>query len=248
MKEMTAQNTMNHLKTSSLFAISFGIMILATMLSPLAYGETTTVVIDGKSYEVNYTENGVSVNGVDTDLDFISLILSVSVTGSPGILEITLERTFFDSIIQESDESFIVLADGDEPNFSEIETSAQSRTLRIELPQGTEDVEIIGTVFENSMMESVDEETVDEETVTTPTTECGPGTILQNGICILDQRCGPGTILKDGECVLEQKPPAEISTKGMGKELVIALIASFIVAGAIGIILALISKASKSKD
>jgi len=34
----------------------------------------------------------------------------------------------------------------------------------------------------------------------------------------------------------------------MGKELGIALIASFIIAGAIGLILALISKASKSKN
>ena len=67
-------------------------------------------------------------------------------------------------------------------------------------------------------------------------------------MCILDQRCGPGTVLKNGECVLEQKTPTEVSTKGMGKELGIALIASFIIAGAIGLILALISKASKSKN
>ena len=246
---MNTINPMNCPKTTSLFAIAFGIMILATMLSPLVYAEITTVVVDGQSYDVDYTGDGVSITGVDTDLDFISLILSVSVTGSPGILEITLERTFFDSIFQGSDESFIVLADGDEPNFSEIETSTQNRTLRIELPQGTEDVEIIGTVFGNTMMEPVEEEQpVEEETEIKPQTECGPGTILQDGVCILDQRCGPGTVLKNGECVLEQKTPTEVSTKGMGKELGIALIASFIIAGAIGLILALISKASKSKN
>ena len=43
--------------------------------------------------------------------------------------------------------TFIVLADGDEPIFSETNTSSQSRTLSIELPAGTEEIEIIGSMF-----------------------------------------------------------------------------------------------------
>ena len=83
----------------------------------------------------------------------------------------------------------------------------------------------------------------------TPKTQCGPGTVLKNGACILDERCGPGTVLKDGACVLESTPiSSEISVKGMGSELVIGIIAAFGVTAAIGIILALISKASKSKN
>ena len=156
-------------------------------------------------------------------------------------------------------------------NFTETETTSQSRTLSIEVPAGTEEVEIIGSVFDNPaaeteetmMEETMEEETMMEETMEeetmmeepaetveeTPKTQCGPGTVLKDGACVLDERCGPGTVLKDGACVLESTPiSSEISVKGMGSELVIGIIAAFGVTAAIGIILALISKASKSKN
>ncbi len=67
---------------------------------------------------------------------------------------------------------------------------------------------------------------------------------------MLDQRCGPGTILKDGACVLapQSQPSVATDVKGLGKELIIGLVVGFIVSGAIGIIIALIAKASKSND
>ena len=66
---------------------------------------------------------------------------------------------------------------------------------------------------------------------------------------MLDERCGPGTILINGECVLDSTPKQiESSPKGMGKEAIIAVVAGFIIAGTIGMILALISKASKSSN
>ena len=62
-------------------------------------------------------------------------------------------------------------------------------------------------------------------------------------------RIVPGTVLKDGECVLDSTPkPTQTSPEGIGKELVIGVVAAFVVAGAIGIVLALMSKASKSSD
>ena len=67
------------------------------------------------------------------DLDFISLILDVDVSGSPGILEITFDRDFFDSVFDGTDDAFIIIADGDEPDFTETSTTTESRTLQIEL-------------------------------------------------------------------------------------------------------------------
>ncbi|MFB5607765.1 MAG: hypothetical protein ACE5RG_06640, partial [Candidatus Nitrosomaritimum yanchengensis] len=81
-----------------------------------------------------------------------------------------------------------------------------------------------------------------------PRTECGPGTVLKEGVCVLDKKCGPGTILKDGVCVVESTPKVASSPSALGKELVYGVIAAFVVAGTIGIILALMSKASKSSD
>ncbi len=232
---------------NSLLKISLGLIFFTIISSALVYAETISVDIEGNSFNVDYTATGVTVSGIEPDLDFISLILTVDVTGSPGILDITFDRSFFDSIFEGLDDDFIILADGDEPNFTETETTAQSRTLNIELPAGTEEVEIIGYVFGDSAPEPpvVTPPPVDD----TPKTQCGPGTVLKDGACVLDERCGPGTILKDGECVLESTPKSsETSTQGLGKEMIVGVIAALAVAGAIGIILGLISRASKEKD
>ena len=252
----------------SLTKISIGLIIVAIFSSAFVYAETASVDVGGTSYDVEYTGNGVTVSGIDADPDFVSLILSVNVSGSPGTLEITFERSFFDSMFQGDDDDFIVLADGDEPTYSEIETTPQSRTLSIELPTGTEEVEIIGSQLGSSVTEPVEEpaveepaaeetvleetpvaeETVPEETPTveTPKTECGVGTILKDDVCVLDERCGPGTVLTDGVCVAE--PTSETPARGLGTQLIIGLVGSFIIAGIIGLVLAIMSKASKSKN
>ena len=236
---------------NSLAKISLGLIIVAIISSAFVYADTASVDIDGTSYDVDYTGTGVTVSGIDADLDFFSLLLNVNVSGSPGTLEITLERSFFDSIFQGDDDNFIVLADGDEPKFSETKTT-QSRTLSIELPAGTEEVEIIGSQFGQSEPAPVEEpaveETVPEETpaVETPKTECGTGTILKDGVCVLDERCGPGTVLTDGVCVAE--PVSESTTRGLGTQLTISLLVAFVIAGIIGLVLAIMSKASKSKN
>jgi hypothetical protein len=86
--------------------ISLGLIFVAIISSTFVYAESTTVNVEGDNYDIEYTGNGVSVvsvTGVEADLDFISLIFSVDVTNSPGTLEVTFERAFFDSVYQGSD-------------------------------------------------------------------------------------------------------------------------------------------------
>ena len=256
--EKTRTETLGYLpNVNLLLKISLGLILFTIISTALVYAETESVTVDGISNDVSYTGTDMTVSGIEADTDFISLILTVDVTGSSGTLDITFDRSFFDSIYNEADDDFIILVDGDEPTFTETQTNSQSRTLSIELPAGSEEVEIIGSSFNNSVTEETPveetpvEETPVEETPVeeTPRTQCGPGTVLTDGACVLDERCGPGTSLEDGVCVLDSTPaPTSSTSKGMGKELIIAVVAGIVIAGTIGVILAIMSKASKSSD
>ena len=232
-------------------------MAFAVFTTGFAYAEpgSVDVDIDGTPVTINYDAQGVEVVSIDADLDFVSLIIDVDVSGSPGILEITLERSYFDSVFDGTDEDFIIIADGEEPTFEEIETTSTSRTLQIELENGTDELEIIGTdIGIQSEPEPAPEpepepapEPKTEPTPTTsqPKTQCGPGTVLKDGACVLDQSCGPGTILQDGVCVLDESEST--SSPGMGKELIIGVVAAFIVALIVGFVLWMISRGSRQK-
>ena len=292
----------------SILKISLGLVLLTAISSALVYAETIPVDVEGNSFDVNYDVTGMTLSSITTDTDFISLILNVDVESSGGKLDIVLDRSFFDSVYGGLDDDFIILADGIEPAFSEIDTSSQSRTLSIELPAGTQEIEIIGSVFGDSKSDVIvdvpdadkaaadkaaadkaaadkaaadkaaadkaaadkaaadkaaadkaaadkaaaDKAAADKAAADKKqSTQCGPGTILKNGACVLDERCGPGTILEDGACVLDSTQPSSgsssLSAKGMGKEMIMGVVVAFVAAGTIGIILGLMSKASKSK-
>ena len=244
---------------NSLLKISLGLVLLTIISSVLVYAETVSIDIDGTSYEVEFVATGLTVNNIEPDLGFATLIFTVDVTDSTGTLNIVLERSFLDSIFNGEDDPFIIINQfGEELIFTESATS-QSRTLNIELPAGTVEVEIIGTIFSNPTAETeetttepVTEETTEEPLVTdveTPKIQCGSGTVLKDGVCVLDERCGSGTVLKDGVCVLDSTPKSsETSVKIDSRELITGVVAALAIAGVIGIILGIISKASKSKN
>ena len=60
--------------------------------------------------------------------------------------EIT-RNDFMDSVFNQRDDDFIVLANGNEPHFKEISTTKHDRTLKIFLPAGIKEIEIIGSTF-----------------------------------------------------------------------------------------------------
>ena len=243
---------------NSLLKISLGLVLFTIISSALVYAETLSVDIEGNSFDIDYTATGMTVSGIEPDLTFFSLILTVDVTDSTGILNITFERSFLDSTFEGADDDFLIINQfGEEVNFTETETTSQSRTLSIEVLAGTTDIEIIGTIFGDSTEETMMEETMEEETMEettetvdeTPKIQCGPGTILKNGACELDERCGPGTVLKDGACVLDSTPKSsETSVNIISRELITGVVVALGIAGAIGIILGIMSKVSKSKN
>lgn len=114
-----------------------------------ANAETVRVTIDGTSHDIEYEGTGVSIDRAEVDADFTSLIFGVTVDDVAGgaSVTITLPRDVFDSVTDGGDdEPFIVIADGDEPAFTD-DSSASSRVLTIGLDAGTDELEIIGTVL-----------------------------------------------------------------------------------------------------
>ncbi len=181
-------------------------LMVFTILSPAfiyAVPGIFTVDLEETSVDVSFDVKGIEITSAEADLDFASLILQVEVSDSTGILEITFARNFFDATFAGTDDEFIILGDGfDELDYEETNTTLESRTLRIEIPNGTEEVEIIGTAFgEPEPPAPTTEPPAPTTEPTTPKTKCGPGTVLKDGACVLEEKCGPGTILQDGACV-----------------------------------------------
>ena len=245
------ERLMHFLNVNSLMKISFGLIFFTIISTSLVYAETIPVNVDGNSFDVQYTSTGMSITGIESDTESMSLIFSVDVTDLTGILDVTFDRTFFDSIYDGTDDLFFILADGDEAISEETETTSQSRTLSIKVPSGTEELEIIGSVFENSQVLEpvlIEEPIVEEPIVEEPIVE---EPIVEEPIVesMSDNSCGPGTVLEDGVCVLESTSvlPSTSST-GNNKELITSVTIAFMIAGIIAVLLGLIAKAKKNKN
>jgi hypothetical protein len=232
--------------------------------------ETLSVTVDGMPFDVNYSSTGLTVYEIESDTDSMSLIFYVNVNDSTGKLNVTFDRNFFDSVYDGVDDQFFILSDGDETIFREIQNTPESRTLSIDVSLGTEELEIIGSEFgfskvietpviETPVIETPVIETPVIETPvieTTPTNECGPGTVLENNVCVLDQRCGPGTVLENNVCVLDSSESNSSESgsttssipSSSNKEMIASFAIAFGIAGVVGIILALIAKGHKKKD
>lgn len=224
--------------------LAFALVALGLIL-PNAYAATSSLEVNGVTHEVNYDATGLTVEGIEADTNTATLSVLVTTTDVEGTLVVELNRSFFDSKTDGADDDFLVLADTDEALFVDEKTDT-TRTLTITVPSGTNSVDIISLGTTNFGSGEPEPETPVEEpseTTETPsepepetpveeseTTQCGPGTILQNGQCVLEQaepetpvvedlaetpqetpedipqasQCGPGTVLQDGECVLDQ--------------------------------------------
>lgn len=226
---------------------SIGLIVLST---GVVSAETLPVNVGGVSFDVNYIGTGVTVSSIVADSDIFSLNFNVLVPEVPGTLQVTLERAFFDSLdlSTNTDIPFIVTIDGEIGTFTEA-VSAENRILDITLPVGSLLVEITGSQFglvtiETPMTEApiAMEDTVTElPPIAMEDTELPPIEMMQKTSTV----CGEGTTLVDGQCVADPTVATEAPVKGLGIQLVTSLIIGFVIAGIVGVVFAVISKASK---
>ncbi|WP_157832515.1 hypothetical protein [Candidatus Nitrosotenuis chungbukensis] len=210
-------------------SLVFVLLTTSLFLPSLAFADAGTIqaTVNDSTFDVTYDATGLDVTGIDTDTESSTVTVFVTTSDISSTLQITLDRTFFDSRTGGEDDDFLVLTDGFEAAFEESKDDA-SRTLTIDVPEGTNSVDIIalgsasfGLEPVSAIPEEVTPEEVPEETVPEVPEEmtCGPGTVLDNGVCVLEQAepeeetvpevpeemtCGPGTTIKDGTCVLDK--------------------------------------------
>jgi predicted secreted protein with PEFG-CTERM motif len=103
----------------------------------------TTVTVQNSNDLIKYEITNAKLLNVVPDLDAVSLLIFIETTDE-GSITLTIPRSVLDASINDDDDEFFVLVDGEEVDFEEITTSVD-RTLTIEFLAGTEQIEIIGT-------------------------------------------------------------------------------------------------------
>ena len=103
-------------------------------------GKTT---VTGTNTVVSYTITGGKLYSINLDQEAHSLHIQMDAT-TDGSLTLTLPRTLIDAKMGNNDDTFFVLVNGDEVDFEESTTSSQ-RTLTIQFPSGTNQIDVIGT-------------------------------------------------------------------------------------------------------
>ncbi|MDH3311580.1 MAG: PEFG-CTERM sorting domain-containing protein [Nitrosopumilus sp.] len=117
----------------------------STMIPPKDSSNVTdkTVAVEGSSDLIRYTITGGKLLSIMPDVEANSLIVSIDATND-GSLTLTIPRSVLDATMNNEDDDFFVLIDGEEVDFDET-TSATNRVLTIAFPAGAEEIEIIGT-------------------------------------------------------------------------------------------------------
>jgi len=103
----------------------------------------TTVTVQDSTDLVSYEITNANLINVIPDLDAVSLLIYIQATDD-GSITLTIPRSVLDATINNGDDEFFVLVDGEEVDFEEIVTD-MDRTLTIEFLTGSEQIEIIGT-------------------------------------------------------------------------------------------------------
>jgi len=122
------------------------ILTLSIIVIPV-FGQTPssqfTVMQNGQSFIVKYDITGAVVDDISMNPQDSSLIVSIK-SSSDGNLTMTLPRTLIDAKTATGDDTFLVLVDGADSEFTETQNNS-NRTVMVSIPKGTEQVEVIGT-------------------------------------------------------------------------------------------------------
>ena len=126
------------------FIFRVQIIMKAILFMLVAVFATTIMMNAYASIPFEISETGVNIESYQLDTEMNSIILQVEVSDLQGVLEMTFDREFFDSVYQDQDDEFLVISDGDLLAYEETKT-IHSRTITLNLISGVDEVEIFGS-------------------------------------------------------------------------------------------------------
>jgi predicted secreted protein with PEFG-CTERM motif len=113
-------------------------MIASCSVDEIAVESTTDI------YCVPYSAFGASITKATVSSELSSITLRVD-ADEDAIITLMIPRDVLDSQAGDGDTDFIVLADGEDVDFEEIDADDFTRTIEIIVPEGVTQIEIIGT-------------------------------------------------------------------------------------------------------
>ena len=178
--------------------LAFAIFTVISVI-PGAFADSISVDIEDSTYEIDFTSVDVEIKSVTADTNFMSLIFEIDVLSKNGQLEFNFDRDFFDAKLGSEDDDFFVLVDGDELSFEESKDDFY-RNIVFSVVPGSEEIEIIGSQIvgisyllekeaEIQIQIEVEEQAIEEqeaEIISKLQEQCGEGTILEDGVCVLE--------------------------------------------------------------
>lgn len=128
--------------------LAFVLISLLTISFVSVFADTSgdLSVVSGKTYLIHYEATDSQVKSVEINKDSQSLVFSVQATSPTATLQLTLPRELIDSTkSDDTDDKFIVLADGAPISETEKSSTSVARTLLVPLTSDIKEIEIIGT-------------------------------------------------------------------------------------------------------
>tara|TARA_B100000470_G_scaffold80590_1_gene62053 strand:+ start:1130 stop:1819 length:690 start_codon:yes stop_codon:yes gene_type:complete len=183
--------------------LAFAIFTVISVI-PGAFADSISVDIEDSTYEIDFTSVDVEIKSVSADTNFMSLIFEIDVLSKNGQLEFNFDRDFFDAKLGSEDDDFFVLVDGDELSFEESKDDFY-RNMVFSVVPGSEEIEIIGSQIvgisyllekeaEIQTQIEIEEQAIEEqeaEIISKLQEQCGEGTILEDGVCVLANESVP---------------------------------------------------------
>jgi len=99
------------------------------------------------TFFIPYSITNSKINDITMDCPSRAMVIDIDPAKETGTLTIVLPRTLLDSRYGSNDDSFIILVDGQEIEYSEIEKNAEARVLNIPFFENSSQIEIIVTTL-----------------------------------------------------------------------------------------------------